>query len=323
MQSQSLFRAGRVFANKSFSRLYSSSASSTSMSSFRRPLIVASSVAAAAALSYQFYTTMSKPISASSAVLTGDGEFVDLTLTGVEKVSENTSEFTFAFDDKSASSGLITASAVLIKYLTAKGNAVIRPYTPISDTEDKGALVLLVKEYPEGKASKHIHEMKIGEKLAFKGPIVKYAWSANKHPEIVLVGGGTGITPLYQLIHEINKNPADKTKVTLVYGNVTEEDILLKAQLDKIAAAKPEQFKFVYALDKPPAGWTGVTGFVTKEVLKGLLPPPTAENIKIFVCGPPGLCNAISGNKISPADQGELTGFLNELGYVKEQVFKF
>ena len=32
---------------------------------------------------------------------------------------------------------------------------------------------------------------------------------------------------------------------------------------------------------------------------------------------------AISGGKKSPSDQGELSGLLKELGYTKEDVFKF
>lgn len=47
------------------------------------------------------------------------------------------------------------------------------------------------------------------------------------------------------------------------------------------------------------------------------------KDVKIFVCGPPGLYKAVSGNKTSPVDQGELTGMLKELGYEKEQVYKF
>jgi cytochrome-b5 reductase len=57
--------------------------------------------------------------------------------------------------------------------------------------------------------------------------------------------------------------------------------------------------------------------------LKTVLPGPKEENIKVFVCGPPGLYKAISGTKTSPQDQGELTGILAKLGYTKDQVYKF
>lgn len=69
--------------------------------------------------------------------------------------------------------------------------------------------------------------------------------------------------------------------------------------------------------------WPGATGNINKDLLKTVLPEPKEENIKVFVCGPPGMMKAISGDKKSPKEQGELTGQLKELGYDAEQVYKF
>jgi cytochrome-b5 reductase len=171
--------------------------------------------------------------------------------------------------------------------------------------------------------STHIHSLKVGDSLAIKGPLPKYPWTENKHEHIALIAGGTGITPMYQLVRAIFKNPNDKTKVTLVFGNVTKEDILLKSKFDELENTYPQRFRAFYTLDKPPKDWVGGGGFITKDLLKQVLPEPKSENIKVFVCGPPGLMKAISGPKTSPKDQGELTGALKELGYTAEQVYKF
>ena len=128
---------------------------------------------------------------------------------------------------------------------------------------------------------------------------------------------------MYQLIRAIFKNPSDKTKVTLVFGNLSEPDILLKPELQDLENTYPNRFRAFYVLDHPPEGWMQGKGHITKELLKTVLPEPKADNVKVFVCGPPGLYKAISGAKKSPADQGELTGILKELGYSKEQVYKF
>jgi cytochrome-b5 reductase len=165
--------------------------------------------------------------------------------------------------------------------------------------------------------------MAVGERLDFKGPLPKYPWEPNKHDHICLIAGGTGITPMYQLARAIFGNPDDKTKVTLVYGNISEDDILLKKEFDALENTYPRRFKAFYLLDKPPKGWTGGKGYVTKELLKTVLPEPKTENIKIFVCGPPGMYKAVSGPKASPANQGEPSGILKELGYNKDQVYKF
>jgi cytochrome-b5 reductase len=171
--------------------------------------------------------------------------------------------------------------------------------------------------------SEHIHSLKEGDTLSFKGPIPKYPWSPNKHSHITLISGGTGITPMYQLIRAITKNPEDKTKVSLIFGNIKEEDILLKKELSDLENEFPQRFRVFYTLDNPPESWPYGKGFITKELLKEVIPDPKTENIKIFVCGPPGLYKAVSGPKVSPQDQGELSGILKELGYTKEQVFKF
>lgn len=171
--------------------------------------------------------------------------------------------------------------------------------------------------------SNHIFSLKPGQTLSFKGPIPKYPWSPNKHDHITLIAGGTGITPMFQLIRAIFKNPEDKTKVSLVFGNLTEKDVLLKDELAQLEKDFPDRFRAFYTLDTPPSGWKHGSGVINKELLKTVIPDPKSNNIKVFVCGPPGLYKAISGPKVSPTDQGDLSGILKELGYTKDQVFKF
>lgn len=50
---------------------------------------------------------------------------------------------------------------------------IIRPYTPTSAPDLEGELHFLIKRYEAGKMSQHIHNLKPGEKLGIKGPIVK------------------------------------------------------------------------------------------------------------------------------------------------------
>lgn len=171
--------------------------------------------------------------------------------------------------------------------------------------------------------SEHLHSMEPNQRLDFRGPVPKYPWSPNKHTHIALIAGGTGITPMYQLMRAIFKNPDDKTKVTLIFGNIKEEDILLKHELQDLENTYPQRFRAFYVLNEPPNDSKITRGNISKELLKIVLPDPKTENVKIFVCGPPGLYQAISGPKESPREQGELQGYLKELGYSSDQVYKF
>ncbi|KAG8163533.1 hypothetical protein KVR01_006830 [Diaporthe batatas] len=258
------------------------------------------------------------------ALTGGDQGFVSLKLDDVEIVNHNTKKLRFKLPEDDMVSGLEVASAILTKF-KPDGDAkpVLRPYTPTSDEDTKGYVELIVKKYPNGPMSTHLHDMVPGQRLDFKGPLPKYPWTENKHEHIALVAGGTGVTPMYQLCRAIFNNPNDKTKVTLVFGNVSEDDILLKKEFQELENTYPQRFRAFYLLDKPPKEWNGGKGFITKELLKTVLPGPKDGNVKIFVCGPPGLYKAISGPKVSPKDQGELTGVLAELGYSKDQVYKF
>ncbi|KAK4237046.1 NADH-cytochrome b5 reductase 2 [Achaetomium macrosporum] len=258
------------------------------------------------------------------ALTGGDQGWVSLKLEEVEIVNHNSKRFRFRLPEDDMVSGLQIASAILTKFTPNDSDKpVIRPYTPISDEDAKGYMDLLVKKYPNGPMSTHLHDMVPGQRLDVKGPIPKYPWSPNKHRHIALIAGGTGITPMFQLCRAIFNNPDDQTKVTLVFGNVSEDDILLKNELATLENHYPRRFRAFYVLDNPPKHWTGGKGYINKELLKTVLPEPKDENIKVFVCGPPGMMESISGNKQSPKDQGELKGILKELGYTPEQVYKF
>jgi len=100
-----------------------------------------------------------------------------------------------------------------------------------------------------------------------------------------MIAGGTGITPMVQIIRAALKNPFDRTVIHLIYANVNEEDILLKDELETLLDVHGEtRFKIYYVLNNPPAGWKGGVGFVSKEQIKEHM-PPTDSNIKILMCG--------------------------------------
>ncbi|KAF8203895.1 cytochrome-b5 reductase [Pholiota molesta] len=205
----------------------------------------------------------------------------------------------------------------------AKDKPVIRPYTPVSPPDAPGELTLLIKKYDTGNMSKYIHSLKEGDTLAIKGPIAKFPYQANEFEEVALIGGGSGITPLYQILTHALADKNNTTKFKLIYANVTEKDILLREELDTLKAKFPKTFDVVYLLDKASEGWKGPVGFVTADIIKANVgSPDLKEKVKIFVCGPPPQVASVAGKKAG-MKQGEIGGVLKELGYTSDQVFKF
>ncbi|XP_022143234.1 NADH-cytochrome b5 reductase-like protein [Momordica charantia] len=261
----------------------------------------------------------------SPKVALNANKWIEFKLQDTARVTHDTQLFRFSFDP-TKKLGLDTASCLLTRAPSgqdAEGKIkyVVRPYTPISDSDAKGYFDLLIKVYPQGKMSQHFASLKPGDVVEVKGPIEKIRYSPNMKKHIGMIAGGTGITPMLQVIDAILKNPDDNTQVSLLYGNVSPDDILLKQKLDLLAASHPN-LKIFYTVDNPSKNWKGGQGYISKDMaVKGL--PAPGNDTQILVCGPPGMMKHISGEKAKDYSQGELSGILKELGYTEEMVYKF
>lgn len=165
------------------------------------------------------------------------------------------------------------------------GKDEIRYYSPISNEFDTGFFDILVKSYPQGKVSKRFAMLKEGQTVKFRGTVGRLEYKTNMAKEIGLIAGGSGITPILQVITKIITTPEDTTKISLIYANETENDILLKSELDEMAKKYPN-FSVHYTLTTPPANWTGSVGYVKKEMVERYMPKPSSET-RLFICGPP------------------------------------
>lgn len=242
----------------------------------------------------------------------------------LEKVAmRDTRVFTFGLPDTSKSLGLATCACLLARGgKDEEGNAFVRPYTPISTNETVGKMDIMVKIYPNGKLTKHMDALKVGDTMEFKhiDKNVKLQYPFNK-AHIGMVVGGTGITPCIQALHAILGTATDKTKVSVLYGSRTAEDILCRQVLDEwVKTVGSDRLEVTHVLSEEPAGtpWDGARGFINKELVEKHFPKP-ADDVLIVICGPPPLYKALSG----PRDEAEVTGLLGELGYTSKNVYKF
>jgi NAD(P)H-flavin reductase len=108
-----------------------------------------------------------------------------------------------------------------------------------------------------------------------------------------LICGGTGITPAYQVIKAVLKDPEDKTVCHLLYANQTPDDILLRSDLDGWARDHPDRFKVHYTVDRVPEGqtWTHSTGFINEDMIRRALPAAAGPDAFVGMCGPPPMIN--------------------------------
>ncbi|KAK6341170.1 NADH-cytochrome b5 reductase [Orbilia brochopaga] len=220
--------------------------------------------------------------------------FQEFQLKEKTELNHNTAIYRFALPDENDILGLPIGQHVSVG-ATIDGKEIMRSYTPISSDLNRGYFELLIKTYPTGNISKFIGEMKIGQTIKVKGPKGQMVYTPNMVRHFGMIAGGTGITPMLQIVKAILRNPDDKTVIDLIFANVHEDDILLKEDLDELAEREKERFRVHYVLNVAPEGWTGGFGFVTADMIKAWCPAP-AKDIKILVCGPPPMVSAMKAH---------------------------
>lgn len=182
----------------------------------------------------------------------------------------------------------------------------MRAYTPTSTIDEVGYFELVVKIYFKGVVprfpngglmSQYLDSMPIGSSLDVKGPLghIEYTGKGNfmVHgkqkfaKKLAMMAGGTGITPIYQVMQAILKDQDDDTEMYVVYANRTEDDILLKDELDAWAEKYPDRVKVWYVVQESVReGWKYSLGFVTEDILREHM-PEAADDVLALACGPP------------------------------------
>ena len=201
----------------------------------------------------------------------------------------------FALPTPNTTLGLPTGQHVAIRAVL-DGKSVVRSYTPVSNNADKGVLELVVRCYPDGQlTARYLAHLRAGvDSVEFRGPKGAMRYHRGWARKIGMVAGGTGITPMYQVVRAICEDPLDETEVSLVYANKGEGDILLREELEALAGRYPGKLRVWYLLDVAPEGWGYGVGHITREVVQERMPQP-GEGSKAMLCGPPGMVQAAKG----------------------------
>ncbi|XP_044474576.1 nitrate reductase [NAD(P)H]-like [Mangifera indica] len=224
----------------------------------------------------------------------------------VEKISlsHDVHLFRFALPSEDQVLGLPVGKHIII-CATIDNKLSMRAYTPTTSVDEVGHFDLVVKIYfknvhpkfPDGGLmSQHLNSLPLGSVLDVKGPLghIEYTGHGNflvhgkakSAKKLAMLAGGTGITPIYQVAQAILKDTEDETEMYVVYANRTEDDILLKEQLDEWAK-KYDRFKVWYVIkESVREGWQYSLGFITEDIMREHL-PEGSDDVLALACGPP------------------------------------
>ncbi|KAF4574729.1 hypothetical protein EYR36_006079 [Pleurotus pulmonarius] len=228
---------------------------------------------------------------------------------------------------------------------------VERPYTPLEGIDEEGNMLLWIKAYPKGEVGRWLHSKRPNEQIEIRGPLQTWLWNEHEWDEVVMISGGTGITPFYQLFHSVIRpaSPTSKTRFTLLHSSRTPSDFpppVLMHQLMDYAEKHCDRFRLGLFVDSDD-GTSAVSsrntfskGRINLEAVRKYIESDTPQTwwnrafgsskpavlpqrrILFLVCGPEPMISAIAGPYGRNFSQGPVGGILAELGCTSAQVRK-
>ena len=140
-----------------------------------------------------------------------------------------------------------------------------------------------------GPFTTKLFSMKEGDLLKFKGPYGKFYFSEEMKDNLVLIAGGTGITPLMAIMRYCNDKKLSN-KVKLLYSVKTPKDIIYKNELEKIKNENIN-FEYVVTVTRESDNWHGVKGRIDLDLLKYNI--DYISGSIYFLCGPKEFVHSI------------------------------
>jgi len=219
---------------------------------------------------------------------------MELKLKLVKKIYETADAVTLYFRQPFFSKIKYESGQFLTLIFTIDGEDYYRAYSLSSAYKVDSYITVTVKKVPDGIVSNYIvDKLEKGTKVRMLPPRGNFQCvpDPQRARNIVLIGGGSGITPLFSIAKKILKYEP-KSHVSLIFSNVREISIIFKRDLIALETKYPTRFKMALFLDNPPKDWIGEVGRFTQERLKETLFDLDVlfpEKSEYYMCGPGGM----------------------------------
>lgn len=166
-----------------------------------------------------------------------------------------------------------------------------REYSICSSPHLNEPLTVAAKKVTGGVVSNYIYNtLQEGDIVEVFPPQGKFTPDLKPKREncYMLIGGGSGITPLISIIKSVLA-AEPKSKLVLYYGNHDEQNIIFREELENLEASSNGRLKNYFTLEQAPAGWNGLTGIINKDDLVRIIEENFGEDkscTEYFICGP-------------------------------------
>jgi len=174
------------------------------------------------------------------------------------------------------------------------GTGIVRSFSMANAPREQRKLQFIIKRYPQGAFSALLDDgLRVGQALTAKGPYGTCFRREERGGPMVLIGGGSGMSPLWSILHD-HIDSGERREVLFFYGARTTRDLFYLDEFAAIAAKLPG-FRFIPALSHAEAGdgWHGETGFIHDVVQRVLRADDLEGEIDAYSCGPPPMIDAV------------------------------
>jgi propane monooxygenase reductase subunit len=148
---------------------------------------------------------------------------------------------------------------------------ITRSFSMASTPTSADKLQFIIKKYPDGAFSGLLDdELTPGTALKLRGPYGTCMRREDRDGPMILVGGGSGMSPLLSILDDQIANGPSRP-IYFFYGARTAKDLFYLDRFADLSAQHPE-FKFIPALSEADGdtSWTGEKGWVHEVVKRHL-----------------------------------------------------
>ena len=168
-------------------------------------------------------------------------------------------------------------------FITLKADGrELKKHFSFSSSPTEKAHIEFTKKLSDSDFSTALKALKPGDWARIDAPYGKFTFEG-EHEKIGLLAGGIGITPFKSICQYCTDMHLD-TKVTLLYGNRTENDIAFRKELETLQQQN-RNLKVVLILNEADSNWKGATGLITADMIKKEI--PDYKETTFYTCGPP------------------------------------
>lgn len=169
-----------------------------------------------------------------------------------------------------------------------------RSFSIASPPHDSPLLELHVRRVAGGELTERLFSQDSRSALLkIEGPLGQFVYRPSAalggaEAPMLLVGGGTGLAPLYSIIRQlIEKGP--NREMRLYWGVRAERDLYAHAALEDLARRAPS-LRYVPVLSEASSAWTGRRGWVHEAVLSDI---DALDRCDVYASGPPEMIAAV------------------------------